>query len=112
MPPINNSQETLHEILRLTRENNQMLHRMHRNAFLGGLFKFIVYAILFAAPIWFYMTYVSSSVDNLLSAVNKIQGTTSAAQSKFSGIQDAIKSFESHLPAFMQVSSASTSGSK
>jgi hypothetical protein len=75
---------------------------MRRNAFLGGLFKFIIYAILFAAPIWFYMTYVSSSVDNLLSAVNKLNGTSAAVQTKFTGFEDAFKKFESYLPSFLQ----------
>ena len=97
-----NSQSELREMLRLTRDTNQMLHSMRRNAFIGGFFKFIIYAILFAAPIWFYMTYISSSVDNLLSALDKVEGTTSAAQQKFTGFEDTIKKLESYLPAFMQ----------
>ena len=105
-----NNTESIHEILRLSRESNQMLHAMRRNAFLGGIFKFIIYAILFAAPIWFYMTYVSASVDNLINALNKVQGTTSAAQTKFTGIEEAIRNFQSHLPAFMQASATSSTG--
>ena len=107
MEPI--GQEAIRETLRLTRENNQMLHSMRRNAFVGSLFKFIFYAILFAAPIWFYMTYLSASVDNLLNALNKIQGTTSAAQTKFNGFEDALRNLQSHLPAFMQGTTASSS---
>ena len=94
--------DAIRETLRLTRENNAMLHRMRRNAFIGGFFKFVIYAILFAAPIWFYMTYISGTVDNLLSAVNKLEGTTSAAQTKFTGFEDAVKNFEAYLPSFMR----------
>jgi len=86
-----------------------MLHNMRRNSFLAGIFKLLIYVILFAAPIWFYMTYISSSVDNLVSTLNKIQGTSVAAQNKFSGLEDALKNFESHLPAFMQPATTSTS---
>ena len=50
----------LQEIYRLTKENNQMLHAMRRNAFLGGLFKFIFYAVVFIAlPAWVYITYLA-----------------------------------------------------
>ena len=108
MPPTYNNQSDTREILRLTQENNRMLHSMRRHSLLGGLFKLIIYIILFAAPIWFYMTYISSSVDNLVSTLNKIQGSSAAAQNKFSGLEEALKSFESHLPAFMQPGTTST----
>jgi hypothetical protein len=102
-------QEAIRENLRLTRENNAMLHKMRRNALLGGFFKFVIYAILFAAPIWFYMTYVSNSVDNLLAAVNKLNGTSTAVQNKFAGFESAFANLESHLPAFMQPATTSSS---
>jgi hypothetical protein len=101
-------QDAIRETLRLARENNAMLHKMRRNAFIGGLFKFIIYAILFAAPIWFYMTYISNSVDELLAALNKVNGTTSAAQTKFQDFENTIKNLESHLPAFMQPASTTS----
>ena len=96
------NQDSIREILRLTRDTNQMLHSMRRNAFIAGFLKFIIYAILFAAPIWFYMTYISGTVDNLLSAVDKLEGTSSAAQAKFTGFEDAIKKLEASLPSFMR----------
>ena len=46
----------LREIYRLTRENNEMMHRQRRSAFFWGFIKFVVYAALLAAPIWFYPT--------------------------------------------------------
>ncbi len=98
-----NSQDAIRETLRLTRENNQILHSMRRSAFLGGVIRFMLYIIVFAAPIWFYMTYMSNSVDNLVTALNKIQGTSATVQPKFSGVEDAIKNIEAHLPGFNAV---------
>jgi hypothetical protein len=108
MPPMPNSQNELREVLQLVRENNKMLHNMRRNAFIGGFFKFVIYAILFAAPICFYMTYISNSVDSLLAAMDKLNGTTSAAETKFSGFENAMKNLESDLPAFMRPATATS----
>jgi hypothetical protein len=82
------------EMYRLARENNKMLHSMRRNAFWGGILKFILYGLLLLAPIWFYMTYLNSTVQNLLQTMNRIQGTTQQAQSQFSGIEASWKQFE------------------
>ena len=43
MPP----NADLQEVLRLTKENNKMLHKMRRNAFWGGVIKFVLYAVVF-----------------------------------------------------------------
>ena len=43
--------DKLEEILRLTKENNRMLHKMRRSAFLGGLFKFIMWAAFIIIPL-------------------------------------------------------------
>ena len=85
-----------------------MLHTMRRNAFWGGILKFILYALLLTAPIWFYLTYLNGAVQNLLQAVNKVEGTGQAAQSQFSGLEQAWQNFESH---FGGASSTSTSTS-
>lgn len=101
MPP-NTNPNLLNEIHRLVSENNRMLHAQRRSAFMWGLIKFIVYVFLFAAPIWFYMTYLSNTVDNLVTTVNKVQGTQTQAVNQFSAIENAVKNFQSKLPAFLQ----------
>ena len=103
-----NNQNEIREMLRLVNENNRMLHSMRRHAFLGSIIKFIIYAALLLVPIWFYMTYLSGSVDTLIADLNKVEGTTSAAQTQFSGFETAIKNIESHLPSFMQAPAATT----
>lgn len=82
------------ELYRLTRENNRMLHSMRRNAFWGGLLKFIIYAVFLLAPFWFYMTYLNGTVQNLLQTVNRIQGTGQQAQNQFTGLQASWQQFE------------------
>ncbi|HVM73256.1 MAG TPA: hypothetical protein VMU13_00015 [Candidatus Paceibacterota bacterium] len=103
-----NSPDSAHEMIRLVRENNQMLHAMRRSAFVGSIFKFIFYLILIVGPLWFYTTYMSASIDNLINLLNKAEGTTTTVQNNFSGLESAIKNIESHLPSFMQASSSTT----
>ena len=105
MPPLNHHQ--FDDIERLTRENNQMLHAMRRHAFFGMIFKIILYIIFFAAPIWFYVTYVSGTVDNLLITMNKVQGMNPAAQSQFSALQDLIKKMQAQIPDFLKTATTS-----
>ncbi len=88
------------EMLCLTRENNRMLHSMRRNAFWGGVLKFILYALLLLAPIWFYMTYLNGAVQQMLQAVQKVQGTSASAQAQLSGFQSALQQLESKIPGF------------
>ena len=83
------------EMYRLTRENNRMLHSMRRHAFWGGLIKFIIYAVLLLAPIWFYMTYLDSAVQQMLQTMQKIQGTGTSAQVQINNFADMLKQFES-----------------
>jgi len=86
-----------------------MLHSMRRSSFFWGFLKFVVYLILFAAPIWFYLTYVSGTLDNLVTAMNKAQGTAAQAQDKFDGFESAVKTLQSQLPAFMQPHTSTSS---
>lgn len=90
------------DILKMTKENNQMLHAQRRSAFFWGFMKFLVYMILFAAPIWFYLTYVSGTLDQMVTAVNRLQGAPEQAQNKFEGFEHIIKNLQSKLPSFMQ----------
>ncbi len=90
MPP---HEDTLREIHRLTLENNKMLHKMRRGAFVKSIIQFIIYAALLAAPIWFYMQYLSPIVNQMMQTVQQIQGTGAQAQAQFSGFQDAWQAF-------------------
>lgn len=83
------------EMYRLTKENNKMLHKMRRNAIWGGVFKLIFWALVFLAPIWFYMTYLSATVERMIQTVEQIQGTGAKAQAQMSGLETMWKDFQS-----------------
>ena len=104
MPPNADFQE----IHRLVRENNRMLHAMRRNSFVGGILKFIIYAALLLAPLWFYMTYLNDTVQKMLRTVDQLQGTSVQAQTQLGSFEATWKQFESKLPGFMQSHSSST----
>ena len=86
------------EIYRLTKDNNKILHRMRRNAFIGGIVKFIFYIlVLVIAPLWLYVTYLSPVLDQAMQTIDQVQGTSVKAQAQFQGFQDALKKFQSQF---------------
>ncbi len=106
MPP--NHAPMLEEIHRLTLENNRMLHKMRRSAFIGRLFTLVFYAALLLAPIWFYMTYVNTTVQNALAAYGRMQGTGQEAQNQYQAFQAALQQFEARFQSFTSTSSNTT----
>lgn len=94
------------EIYKLVRENNKMLHSMRRNAFWGGLFKLIIYGVFLLAPIWFYMTYLNGTVQQMLKTINQVQGTGVQAQAQLNSFQELLKQLESKIPSFMRPSAS------
>ncbi len=87
-------EQSQQEMYRLTRENNRMLHAMRRNAFWGGILKFIFWSAILIAPIWFYMTYLNATVEKMLHTIDQVQGTGAKAQAQVSGWENAWKQFE------------------
>lgn len=83
------------EMYRLTKENNQMLRKMRRNALWGGIIKFLLYAVLFLAlPLWLYATYLAPVLESTMRTMNQIQGTGAKAQAQFGSFQEMLKQFE------------------
>src|SRR5437016_5923691 len=95
-----NDENMLRETYRLAKENNRMLHKIRRSAFISNLFSFIFYAALFAAPIWFYMTYLSSTVDRFTQTMNQMQGTTTQAKSQLQALQEAWNMIQSRVSKY------------
>ena len=96
------NRDMLMDIFRMTKENNQILHSMRRRALIGGILKFVIWTALIVAPIWFYMTYLNATVQNLLHTVDEMRNTGTQAQTQFSSLEKSWNDFESKLPAFMQ----------
>lgn len=95
MPP--NNEQLLREIYRLTRENNELMHRARRSAFLWGIVKFVLYALLLLAPLWFYMTYLNGAVEQLLQDYSKVEGANTQAQNQLQGFENSLQQLEARF---------------
>ncbi len=85
----------LQEMYRLTKENNKILHKMRRNAFWGGIIKFLVYAILFVVvPWWLYAVYLAPVLESTMQTMSQIQGTGVQAQAQFGSFQERLRQFQ------------------
>lgn len=92
--------QTLTELVRLTRENNRMLHGIRRRAFWGGLVKFILYAlVLVAAPLWLYATYIGPMMEQMLDTYQQFQGTGAQAQAQLQDFQKLLQQFKNPFKA-------------
>ena len=98
-------QRLLHDTYRLTVENHRMLRSMRRQAFWGRIITWIVYAALLVAPVWFYMTYLSSTVDRVLQAYGVMQKNEQDAGAQYQNFKEAFQQFQAR---FQNPSSSST----
>ena len=96
MPPNN---DMMKEILRLTQENNAMLHKMRRGAFLKSAFQILFYILLIVIPAYFYLQYMAPMVNQMMTTVQQIQGTGAQAQAQFGSFQEALKTFAEKFKA-------------
>lgn len=94
--------DKLEEILRLTKENNRMLHKMRRNAFLGSVVKFIMWAAFIIIPLWLYMQYLAPVLQDMIDTMNKIQGTSASAQAQFGGMTESLQKLRDQFPQYFQ----------
>lgn len=94
--------DKLDELLRLTKENNRMLHAMRRNAFLGGLVKFIVWTAFVIIPLWLYLQYVAPVMSGMLDTMQQIEGTRAGAQAQMSGLNEALQNLRAQFPQYFQ----------
>lgn len=109
MPPGNPDHETIQEMYRLARENNRMLRAMRRNAFFGGIVKFLLYAAFLILPIWFYQQYLSATVTEIQRSLQQMQGTGTQAQQQLTSLEDALKKVGSFVPAAFKPQQATSS---
>lgn len=75
-----NHDQLLKETYQLARDNNRMLHAMRRNAFLGGILKLAIYAVLIGVPLYFFATYVMPILNTTVNTMNQMQGQLKSAQ--------------------------------
>lgn len=95
--------KTLTELVRLTEENNRMLHKMRRSAFLWGFFKFVFYVlVLVVAPLWVYSVYLAPLVAQMGATMDRMQRTGTSVQAQIDGWQQAWEDLQSKIPFAQQ----------
>ena len=87
--------DKLDELLRLTKDNNRMLHAARRSAWLGGIFRVLVWAAFIIVPFWLYIQYLAPVMQQMLKTYEQVQGTSAAASAQLNGIQEAFQKFQS-----------------
>ncbi len=89
---------TLDEIYKLTKENNKMLKAMRRDAFVGGVVKFIGWVLVFVVIPYILWLYIQPYLNDALHTYNNVKATTNSVQTTtnadFSAIQDFFKQFQ------------------
>mgnify|MGYP003393357634 CR=1 FL=1 len=88
-------QDKLDEILRISKENNRMLHAMRRNAWLGSIFKLVMWAAFVIIPLWLYMQYLAPIMQSMLESYQQVQGTSAKAQAQLGQMNEYLKQFQS-----------------
>jgi hypothetical protein len=91
-------QQMLQETYRLSKENNQMLHSMRRNAFWGGIVKMIIYAAFLLFPVWLYFQYLAPIMNQALKTMQQMQASGTQATAQISGFQQMLQDLQAKLP--------------
>ena len=94
--------DKLAEILRLTKENNRMLHKMRRNALFGSILKFVLWAAFILVPLWLYMQYLAPVMTSMIETMNQVQGTGAQAQAQFSDLNASLQKLQALNPDYFQ----------
>jgi len=72
--------QMLAETLRLTQENNQLLHKIRRSAFIANLMTLVYWVLIFGVPIvlyyYFLQPYVSEVLSTYQGGADQAQGIT------------------------------------
>lgn len=95
----------LEQLLKLTKENNRMLHAMRRSAWLGGVFKLITWAAFILIPLWLYMQYfapIMGSMMTTLDQLQKMQGAGTQVSAQFNDLNSTIQKLRDQFPQLFQ----------
>lgn len=95
------TEELIKENLKLTKENNKLLRKMRRGAFIGGIFKLIWIAALIGVPVYLYVNFLAPVLDQVIGAAQTVQevgGKVEGIQGQFqdlggSGIENLLNIF-------------------
>ncbi len=102
--PKQRREPTLDDVYELAKENNRMLHAMRRDAFVGGIIKFVIWiAIFIVIPYVVYVTYLEPQLQGIQSAYqqfNESAGTLSGAANDLEQLKNQVPNFSDLLNQF------------
>lgn len=91
-------EQKLDEIYTLTKDNNRMLRAMRRDAFVGGVVKFIIWVIMFVVLPYIAWLFIQPYLQGAVDSYQKVQKTADAvnasAGANASQLQELFKVFQ------------------
>ncbi len=97
------NRDMLADIFKMVKENNKMLHAMRRRAFIGAFVKLCFIVALVTVPIWFYMTYLDTTVQDILRTVQQMQDAGTSAQAQIGSFETMLQDLQSKIPGFSSI---------
>jgi hypothetical protein len=83
--------EMVEESLKLSRENNQLLKAIRRDALIGGVIKVLIWGVLIGGSLYFSLHYL----EPLLAPMQALQG-----QGGTDGMKVLLELYNGNLPSF------------
>ena len=80
--------QMLQETLQLSRENNQLLHKIRRSAFIANLMTLVYWILIFGVPIVLYYYFLQPYISEVL---NTYQGGADQSKSYFEQLKSALE---------------------
>lgn len=83
-------EKKLEEMYALTKDNNRMLRAMRREAFIGGILKFVWWIlIIIVIPYLVYVWYLQPYLEQVLSVYQQAQGQAGQVNTALNQLTDA-----------------------
>lgn len=80
--------EMVEKNLELTRENNRMLHKIRRNAFIGGILRLVWWAAIIGVPLYLYITVFQPYLEGLGASYEGLRTQLEGLQNIPSSLED------------------------
>ncbi len=93
-------EQKMNELYELAKENNHMLKAMRRSAFIGGIFKFILWILMLVVVPYITWLFIQPYVEGVMHTYQSVKKTNDAISSStsmnFDKIQEFFKQFQSN----------------
>ncbi len=85
--------QKMDQLYELVQENNRMLKAIRRDAFVGGIFKFVWWVIILVVIPYITWLFIQPYVNDVLHTYNSVKTTTNSVQVETNGISSSIQNF-------------------